>query len=166
MNLAGYDEVLEEDRDAVSPSASFSFLNSSSHLPLPTSSSSRHQNQTRDALLLFQTIVSNPIFLSKTFLLFLNKCDIFDSKVASGLSPINPSFTDYAKEDEGDVMKAREFFRRKFLRLAKARESGTAGPPVIGVRRLDSNGMIYSHYSTAVDKSEFEDASTRIAFFR
>ncbi|KAL7412629.1 guanine nucleotide binding protein, alpha subunit [Mrakia frigida] len=126
VNLAGYDEVLEEDRDA---------------------------NQTRDALLLFQSIVSNPLFLSKTFLLFLNKTDLFDQKVASGLSPITPTFSDYPSEDEGDVLKARAFFQRKFLRLAKTRDSGVAGPPLIGSRGSNSNGMIYSHFSTAVDKS-------------
>ncbi|KAL7412264.1 guanine nucleotide binding protein, alpha subunit [Mrakia frigida] len=148
VNLAGYDECLVEDRDA---------------------------NQTREALLLFQSILSNPLFLQTSFLLFLNKLDLFNLKLPT--SPIHPFFSDYPKEDEGDQVKGREFFRKKFLRLARRRgegvgkgSGGVTSPP--GTPRLSeksgsptpsrkmdplkAEAGVYVHFTTAVEKNNMQ----------
>ncbi|KAL7412280.1 guanine nucleotide binding protein, alpha subunit [Mrakia frigida] len=118
VSLVGYDTCLVEDETA---------------------------NQMQEALLLYSQI-SNSIHFSNSYqILFLNKLDLFQTKILLLQSPIKTYFPDFTGA-EGDVEKSVLFFRKKFLRLFRGRTAGGGG-----VDGGEKSREIYVHETTAVD---------------
>eukprot|EP01104_Vermistella_antarctica_P002459 TRINITY_DN126_c0_g1_i1.p1 TRINITY_DN126_c0_g1~~TRINITY_DN126_c0_g1_i1.p1 ORF type:complete len:359 (-),score=104.05 TRINITY_DN126_c0_g1_i1:215-1291(-) len=101
-SLAGYDQVLREDQD---------------------------QNRMLEALQLFDELCNLDWFRETTFILFLNKLDIFEEKIVK--SPLGEYFPKYT--GGSDVKKAKDFIRTQFT--AKNR----------------SPHDIFSHFTTAIN---------------
>lgn len=86
-----------------------------------------------EALLLFDNIANSTWFTRTSIILFLNKIDLFATKVQSGHSPISASFPDY-KGAPTDVKTGQEYFAKRFTSLVRA-----------------SNKETYVHYTNATD---------------
>ncbi|KAF9789642.1 heterotrimeric G protein alpha subunit 4 [Thelephora terrestris] len=89
VNLSGYDQHLVEDRDA---------------------------NQMQDAMAIWESICRSQWFRSTSIILVLNHYDLFEKKVRH--SPIKNFFPDYEGEP-GDPQDGRDYFKRRFARLAQ-----------------------------------------------
>lgn len=89
VSLNGYDMSLSEDRDA---------------------------NQMQDAMAIWDSICHSQWFKTTSIILFLNKLDLFTEKILQ--SDIKAVFPDYDGKPK-DVMEGREYFRKRFLRLAQ-----------------------------------------------
>lgn len=70
-----------------------------------------------EALMLFDSICNSKWFLRTSFILFLNKVDIFEDKASK--SPIRVWFLDYEGED-GDIEAAKSYIRTRFLQLNRS----------------------------------------------
>ncbi|GAA5991039.1 hypothetical protein JCM10908_006513 [Rhodotorula pacifica] len=103
-SLAGYDQVLHEDRNS---------------------------NQMQEALMLFDSICNSRWFADTAMILFLNKQDVFATRVT--VSSIKAHFPDY-EGDPNDPIAGQEYFRSRFLRLNRS-----------------TSKEVYTHYTTAVD---------------
>lgn len=88
-SLNGYDMSLSEDRDA---------------------------NQMQDAMAIWDSICHSQWFKTTSIILFLNKLDLFTDKIQH--SDIKSVFPDYEGKAK-DVTEGREYFRKRFLRLAQ-----------------------------------------------
>ena len=88
--LSGYDCCLAEDKDS---------------------------NQMQEALMLFDSICNSKWFLRTSMILFLNKVDIFRTKIT--YSSIKQYFPDYDGEDQ-DFNTARNYFKQRFCRLNRS----------------------------------------------
>jgi guanine nucleotide-binding protein subunit alpha len=88
--ISGYDQCLVEDRDS---------------------------NQMQEALMLFDSICNSQWFLNTSMILFLNKIDIFRSKIAK--SPVSKYFPDYKGPNE-DFKQTSSYFKRRFQRLNRS----------------------------------------------
>ncbi|KAG6830262.1 hypothetical protein H0H87_008652 [Tephrocybe sp. NHM501043] len=108
VSLSGYDQCLVEDRDA---------------------------NQMQDAMTIWDSICHSQWFKSTSIILFLNKNDLFENKIPT--SDIKNFFPDFDGE-AGDIRAGRDYFKRRFARLAQK-----AG------RSKDRE--IYIHITTATD---------------
>ncbi|BGP25766.1 G protein alpha subunit [Rhodotorula toruloides] len=89
-SLAGYDQVLIEDRDS---------------------------NQMQEALMLFDSICNSQWFVRTSMILFLNKQDVF--KERTSVSPISAFFPDYTGPDL-DYHAGQEYFKARFTRLNRS----------------------------------------------
>jgi len=108
VSLSGYDQCLVEDRDA---------------------------NQMQDAMTIWDSICHSQWFKQTSIILFLNKDDLFRKKILH--SDIKNFFPDYEGEP-GDAKAGRDYFKRRFTRLAhKAGRS--------------KEREIYIHVTTATD---------------
>jgi G-protein alpha subunit len=105
-SLAGYDQVLREDEK---------------------------QNRLREALMLFEEMVNSPWFKQTTFILFLNKIDLFEDKLPK--VPLTCCFKNY--DGGADIEKAKAFVRGKFQE-----RYGYA-----------ATGALYVHVTCAIDTS-------------
>ncbi|KAK0191997.1 guanine nucleotide-binding protein alpha-2 subunit [Armillaria mellea] len=108
VSLSGYDQCLVEDKDA---------------------------NQMQDAMTIWDSICHSQWFKQTSIILFLNKNDLFEKKIPH--SDIKNFFPDYDGET-GDVRAGRDYFKRRFTKLATK-----AG-------RLKER-EIYIHMTTATD---------------
>ncbi|KAK0232000.1 heterotrimeric G protein alpha subunit 4 [Armillaria nabsnona] len=108
VSLSGYDQCLVEDKDA---------------------------NQMQDAMTIWDSICHSQWFKQTSIILFLNKNDLFERKIPH--SDIKNFFPDYDGET-GDVRAGRDYFKRRFTKLATK-----AG-------RLKER-EIYIHMTTATD---------------
>ncbi|PWN47119.1 putative guanine nucleotide-binding protein alpha-2 subunit [Violaceomyces palustris] len=88
--LSGYDSCLVEDKDS---------------------------NQMQEALMLFDSICNSKWFLRTSMILFLNKVDIFRTKIM--YSSIKHYFPDYDGDDT-DFNAARSYFKQRFCRLNRS----------------------------------------------
>ncbi|KAK3824628.1 MAG: guanine nucleotide binding protein, alpha subunit [Benniella sp.] len=88
--ISGYDQCLVEDKDA---------------------------NQMEEAMMLFDQVCNSQWFVDTSIILFMNKMDIFKSKIK--YSSIKAYFPDYEGPDD-DVTEATEFFRKRFTRLNRS----------------------------------------------
>ncbi|KAN0063399.1 Guanine nucleotide-binding protein alpha-2 subunit [Thecaphora frezii] len=102
--LSGYDACLVEDKDS---------------------------NQMQEALMLFDSICNSKWFVRTSMIVFLNKVDIFRTKIM--YSSIHDYFPDYDGDDQ-DFNAARSYFKRRFLRLNRS-----------------SNKEIYPSFTNATD---------------
>lgn len=97
------------------------------------------KNRMIDALELFQKISNEPTFQSTSMILFLNKKDLFQDKIAK--TPISSVkfFADYAQkyEVENDFDKGIEYFTGKFLDQAHD----------------DNRDKVYTHVTCATDSN-------------
>ncbi|GJN90048.1 hypothetical protein Rhopal_003046-T1 [Rhodotorula paludigena] len=89
-SLAGYDQVLIEDRDS---------------------------NQMQEALMLFDSICNSQWFVNTSMILFLNKLDVFKERIF--VSHVKAHFPDYIGP-ELDAQAAQEFFKSRFTRLNRS----------------------------------------------
>ncbi|OJT08510.1 Guanine nucleotide-binding protein alpha-2 subunit [Trametes pubescens] len=89
VSLSGFDQCLVEDKDA---------------------------NQMQDAMTIWDSICHSQWFKQTSIILFLNKNDLFERKVQH--SDIRNFFPDYDGE-AGDAKAGREYFRKRFARLAQ-----------------------------------------------
>ncbi|PPQ84829.1 hypothetical protein CVT25_015123 [Psilocybe cyanescens] len=108
VSLSGYDQCLVEDKDA---------------------------NQMQDAMTIWDSICHSQWFKQTSIILFLNKNDLFEKKIPS--SDIKNFFPDFEGEP-GDVRAGREYFKRRFARLAQ--KAGRS-----------KEREIYIHITTATD---------------
>ncbi|KAF8798215.1 heterotrimeric G-protein alpha subunit, GPA2-like protein [Phlegmacium glaucopus] len=108
VSLSGYDQCLVEDKDA---------------------------NQMQDAMTIWDSICHSQWFKKTSIILFLNKNDLFEQKILT--SDIRSFFPDFDGES-GDARAGREYFKRRFAKLAQK-----AG------RSKDRE--IYIHITTATD---------------
>jgi guanine nucleotide-binding protein subunit alpha len=67
-------------------------------------------------MMLFRSIINSRWFTKATPILFLNKMDLFKSKIVS--SPISNFFPDYT-DDPVDVTRASRFFQEEFESLGR-----------------------------------------------
>jgi guanine nucleotide-binding protein subunit alpha len=108
VSLSGYDQCLVEDKDA---------------------------NQMQDAMTIWDSICHSQWFKQTSIILFLNKNDLFQRKIPH--SDIKNFFPDYDGES-GDVKAGRDYFKRRFARLAQ--KAGRS-----------KEREIYIHITTATD---------------
>ncbi|KAF8907722.1 heterotrimeric G-protein alpha subunit, GPA2-like protein [Gymnopilus junonius] len=108
VSLSGYDQCLVEDKDA---------------------------NQMQDAMTIWDSICHSQWFKQTSIILFLNKNDLFEKKVPT--SDIKNFFPDYDGEP-GDIRAGRDYFKRRFARLAQ--KAGRS-----------KEREIYIHITTATD---------------
>jgi len=108
VSLSGYDQCLVEDKDA---------------------------NQMQDAMTIWDSICHSQWFKQTSVILFLNKNDLFQKKIAH--SDIRNFFPDFDGE-AGDLKAGREYFKRRFARLAQ--KAGRS-----------KEREIYIHITTATD---------------
>jgi len=108
VSLSGYDQCLAEDKDA---------------------------NQMQDAMTIWDSICHSQWFKQTSIILFLNKNDLFENKIPH--SDIKSFFPDYDGEP-GDVRAGREYFKKRFARLAQ--KAGRS-----------NEREIYIHITTATD---------------
>ncbi|PIL30842.1 hypothetical protein GSI_07010 [Ganoderma sinense ZZ0214-1] len=107
VSLSGYDQCLVEDKDA---------------------------NQMQDAMTIWDSICHSQWFKQTSIILFLNKNDLFEKKVHN--SDIKNFFPDYDGE-AGDAKGGREYFKKRFARLAQKANA--------------KEREIYIHVTTATD---------------
>ncbi|KIY50059.1 guanine nucleotide-binding protein alpha-2 subunit [Fistulina hepatica ATCC 64428] len=108
VSLSGYDQCLVEDKDA---------------------------NQMQDAMTIWDSICHSQWFRQTAIILFLNKNDLFENKIPT--SDVCNFFPDF-EGPTGDVKAARDYFKRRFQKLAlKAGRS--------------KEREIYIHITTATD---------------
>ena len=92
-------------------------------------------NQMEESLNLFQAICINKFFKESSFILFLNKLDLFTEKVNNTNRHLRLYFPQYSGPDH-DVPAAKEFISSLFF-----------------ARNLDKSKTIYPHFTTATDTS-------------
>ncbi|CZS88166.1 hypothetical protein WAI453_000582 [Rhynchosporium graminicola] len=103
--ISGYDQCLAEDKDG---------------------------NQMQEALMLWESIANSHWFKKSALILFLNKMDLFKTKVA--VSPItNFGFSDF-QGDPRDPQQASKYFMDKFVALNRS-----------------PSREVYSHFTNATD---------------
>lgn len=88
-------------------------------------------NNVQESLTLFDAICNNKFFIDTAMILFLNKTDLFATKIAK--IPIRNYFSDYDGAD-GDAAAAKKFILSKFKRLNK-----------------NPSKPIYEHFTCATD---------------
>lgn len=108
VSLSGYDQCLVEDKDA---------------------------NQMQDAMTIWDSICHSQWFKQTSIILFLNKNDLFERKIPT--SDIKTFFPDFEGEP-GDVRAGRDYFKRRFAKLAQ--KAGRS-----------KEREIYIHITTATD---------------
>jgi guanine nucleotide-binding protein subunit alpha, other len=120
--INGYDHALVEDRDGVG------------HIHVSVKcSTDTLQNQMDEALMLFKQISNSPYFKQATMILFLNKIDLLQEKLQSGMSPIKRYYADY-EGDPRDTQAGQEYFANKFKSLYRGAEE-----------------KLYIHFTNAID---------------
>lgn len=138
-SLCEYDQLLEPkiDRNVASSSVSASSSSSSS-----ARSTNDINTKMEISLALFSTIVSYPGFSKTSFILFLNKKDIFEEKILSShLSTFYPEYSG----PKCDPLRAREFIRDLYLSRSSmsvfcSDVNVTKKPPLIRDQRDNSSG--------------------------
>jgi len=91
-----------------------------------------HTNRLKDSLNLFGSVTDMPIFQPPSWILFLNKWDIFEQKIKD--SPLNLTFPEIPDTDARDVEQSYRYIRRLF----KARFKG-------------NKKHLYCHHTCALD---------------
>lgn len=89
-----------------------------------------------EALMLFDSVINGPLFKSKAVILFLNKIDIFQKKLA--VSPLSQHFPDFDGSDT-DLWAAAGYFGHRFRRLDRTQ-----------------GRKIYAHYTKATDTTSMK----------
>jgi hypothetical protein len=87
-------------------------------------------NRMKESLLLFDSIFNNSFFVKTSFILFLNKKDLFEEKIKR--SPLNKYFYEYEGPNESEP--AAEFIKNNFLAVKK-----------------NVAKQIYTHFTCATD---------------
>jgi len=95
-------------------------------------------NRMQESLLLFREISNSKYFLKSALILFLNKTDLFDGKIAT--SPLTICFPEYTGGADKDVAKG--FIRSKFEDLV--------------VMPTPNSGRCFTHFTCALSTEQVE----------
>ncbi|XP_060521271.1 guanine nucleotide-binding protein G(o) subunit alpha-like [Cylas formicarius] len=95
-------------------------------------------NRLEESLNLFGQIVNNPFFREASFVLFLNKFDLFREKIVYSQRHLRLYFPDYKGPDK-DVDRGALFIQHKFI-----------------LRNSDSRKVLYPHFTTATDTANVQ----------
>ncbi|KAJ2955844.1 hypothetical protein NQZ79_g8226 [Umbelopsis isabellina] len=114
--ISGYDSCLVEDKDS---------------------------NQMHEALMLFDSICNSSWFTNTSMILFLNKVDIFEKKIAH--SPVSKYFPDYKGADD-DLEQTKTYFRKRFQRLNTSEKK-----------------QVYPHFTDATDTKQLAHVMTAVS---
>ncbi|BFZ58109.1 hypothetical protein PYCC9005_005168 [Savitreella phatthalungensis] len=135
-NVAGYDQVLEEDR---------------SGLP-------EKNNQMREAIMLFDSICNSHWFAQSSMIVFLNKIDLLRSKLRAkgGVSHVREYFPEFVTTDDGggdDKRRARHSLARDAHKLDADLQATLAffKQKFAGTNRDPDAKNVYTHYTNATD---------------
>jgi guanine nucleotide-binding protein subunit alpha, other len=90
-----------------------------------------------ESLVIFEEIANSLYFRQASIILLLNKLDLLQEKITSGLSPVGQYYTDFVGPLR-DVPAAQKFFSDKFRRRYK---------------RGGNQTELYVHFTTATDTS-------------
>nr|KAJ3420203.1 hypothetical protein HK105_005970 [Polyrhizophydium stewartii] len=99
-------------------------------------------NRMIDSLALFETIFNHKLLQNSGMILFLNKKDLFEAKIAD--SPISMFFPDYDPSKNKDVKHATSFFKKKFKKSCMETENG------------NSKRQLYIHTTTCTDTKSMQ----------
>lgn len=100
---------------------------------------SRHENRLRESRALFKTIIEYECFEEACFILFLNKTDLLEEKIArSDLKDYFPEYTG----PRGDAAAAREFILDLYYEVYSN---------ACGLRKDSFKKILYSHFTCATD---------------
>ncbi|GAA5890059.1 hypothetical protein JCM5296_004757 [Sporobolomyces johnsonii] len=80
-------------------------------------------NRLAESTMLWESIATSRWFEKSSFVLLLNKTDLFAAKVMSGTAPLSQHFSDYTGPDN-DVAAASMYMSAKFVALNKKKERG------------------------------------------
>ncbi|ORY62716.1 guanine nucleotide-binding protein subunit alpha [Leucosporidium creatinivorum] len=100
-------------------------------------------NRMSEALMLFESIASSRWFEKSTFVLLLNKTDLFITKILANTSRLSNFFPEFPAEHDGDVDESKRFMRKLFTSLDK--HSIAAG---------GKGRQLYCHFSCATDTDQ------------
>ena len=109
--LSEYDQVLLEERNQVC--REFFILSVALQLTSP------RQNRMAESLLLFDSVINSRWFLRTSIILFLNKIDVFKSKLPK--VPLEKYFPEYTGGP--DINKAAKYILWRFMQANRARLS-------------------------------------------
>ena len=124
--ISEYDQVLDEDKTT---------------------------NRVEESINLFQNILrAGREFDEKVIILFLNKTDLLEQKIAQGNSPVSQYFSDYKGPDD-DVDQVKSYFQQRFEDLCPER-----------VRRKE----LFVSFTTAINKDNINTvyAAVENVFFK
>ncbi|EEB96748.1 hypothetical protein MPER_04066, partial [Moniliophthora perniciosa FA553] len=93
----------------------------------------RDANQMQDAMTIWDSICHSQWFKQTSIILFLNKNDLFEKKIPN--SDIKNFFPDYDGEP-GDVRAGRDYFKKRFGRLAQKQEEQRKGKSTFNTAML------------------------------
>ncbi|GAA5877071.1 hypothetical protein JCM1840_005301 [Sporobolomyces johnsonii] len=80
-------------------------------------------NRLAESTMLWESIATSRWFEKSSFVLLLNKTDLFAAKVMSGTAPLSQHFSDYTGPDN-DVAAASTYMSAKFVALNKKKDRG------------------------------------------
>ena len=103
--LSEYDQVLLEESNQVS-----------FNMPNPRLTTDILQNRMMESLVLFDSVVNSRWFMRTSIILFLNKVDLFRSKL--GRSPLSNYFPDYSGGN--DINRASKYLLWRFNQVNRA----------------------------------------------
>ncbi|KAG8855906.1 hypothetical protein FRB91_001576 [Serendipita sp. 411] len=139
VSLSGYDQTLSEDWET---------------------------NQMQDAMIVWESICSSPWFERTSFILFLNKEDLFKERITH--SPIKRYFPDYDGR-ENSVKDGEEYFKRRFLHLHKkglqtlTNSANSPGRPKIPVNVNQTEvRTVYPYFTTATDTNVIRNVMSSV----
>ncbi|KAK6625597.1 hypothetical protein RUM43_005896 [Polyplax serrata] len=93
----------------------------------------RRTNRLQESQNIFDTIVNNQVFSAVSIILFLNKTDLLQKKLAVKETAFNKYFPDYAG-DNHDLVQVQDFILKLFVSIKR-----------------DPKKPLFHHYTTAVD---------------
>ncbi|GAA5886923.1 hypothetical protein JCM6882_009385 [Rhodosporidiobolus microsporus] len=93
-------------------------------------------NRLDEAAQLWESIAASRWFSRTTFVLFLNKLDLFTLKMRSPLYPLSKYMSDFTPSFDGDVDAGKRYMKDKFTALNKSQQGGRA---------------LYTHFTCATD---------------
>ena len=106
----------------------------------------KHYNGLQESIALFAHLLRHPAFRRSSFLLFLNKSDIFEEKVQT--SNIVDHFPQY-DGPKRDAQRGGKFFEDLFLECLPEDRRHTAPPPQKSGQ--ESEALVYVHHTTATN---------------
>ncbi|KAG6826900.1 G protein alpha subunit [Tricholoma furcatifolium] len=81
----------------------------------------KSQNRMSESLNLFESVINSRWFLRTSFVLFLNKIDVFKAKISKACIPLSRYFPEYTGGP--DINKAAKYILWRFMKLNRARLS-------------------------------------------
>merc|ERR1719433_348930 len=102
-------------------------------------------NRMKEALDLFKQICNSRLLKETAMILFLNKKDLFKSKIQG--TPLSVCFPDCGKGVEHDELEAREYIKKQFVKL---------NHPIKAPNGKSKKKPLFCHYTCAIDRNQVE----------